>query len=94
MEVNRFDNTNFCARIKPSKELNKALELAKQDALSGTKEGAERASKFYNSLRTIEKECEEKEFFVKTGQERFYPHVKLGGIIRFLEFFGKMEKLL
>lgn len=91
MEVNGINRTSFGAKIIPSAELNKALELAKKDASSGTIEGLERAGKFYNSLRTIERECEGQEFFVKTGQKRFYPHVKLGGVIRLLEFFGRME---
>ena len=85
-------NINFKAKIIPSQALSSALELAQTEAKSGTKEGLDLAAKFYNNLKTIEKDKTVETFFVDTNPVHFYPHIRLGKITRILEFFGNTPR--
>ena len=91
MQVNKIDNIGFGAKIISSEGMTKALELAKNDAINGGSEGISRAAKFYNSLRTIEKDETAKKLVVRLDSPRLYPHIKVDGAIRFLEQIGKTE---
>ena len=92
MQTHPINNTNFSARIIPSQGLSSALELAQMEARNGSKEGLNLAAKFYNNLRTIEKDSTVDTFFVDTNPVHFYPYMRLGRTTRILEFFGYKQK--
>ena len=92
MQLNHFSGTNFQAKIIPSQALSAALELAQMEAKSGTKEGLKSAAKFYNSLRTIEKDKIASTFFVDSNPLHFYPYIQLGKNIRLLEYKGDTQR--
>ena len=87
MQVNQINNTSFGARILPSAYLNKAIDIAKKDAVSGTKDGKERAATFFNSLRTIELDGSKKELSIIDIDKNLPPMLKLDGTKRFIESY-------
>ena len=91
MQVYPINNTIFSARIVPSEYLNKAIDLAKQDAASGTKQGIDNASKFYNSLRTIELDGSKKELSISDADKSLPPVVRLDGTKFFVETYKDVE---
>ena len=92
MQINSINSTNFKAKIIPSQALSSALELAQEEAKSGREEGLKLAAKFYNSLRTIEKDRTAELFFVDATPVHFYPHMRLGRTTRLLEYFGNTPR--
>ena len=91
MQVNSTNNVSFGAKILKSNALTSAINVAKKDYESGTKEGIKRASEFYNYLRTMENDKSADYFFIDTNPYNYYPYMRLGRNTRLLEFFGNSE---
>ena len=93
MQVNSVNTVTFGAKIMPSEYLNKAIDLAKVDAASGTKEGIQRAEAFYNSLRTIELDSTKKELSINDNDKKLPPILSLDGTRRFVELYRNAENV-
>lgn len=87
MQINSVNNTSFHANILPSRALTSALELAQSEARIGGEKGVKRAAKFYNSLKTIENDKTNDNFFIDINPIKFYPYIRLGNSTELLEFF-------
>lgn len=92
MQLNPVSKTNFQAKIIPSKALSYALEHAQDEAKTGTKNGLKQAQKFYNNMRTIEKDRRVNEFLVDSDSEIFHPCIKFGRNISLLRLYGFSPK--
>ena len=92
MQVNSIDRTSFEAKIVPSQYLNKAIELAKADALSGTKEGRKRAEIFYNNLKTIELDNNYSKLSIVDKDKKLPPILCLDGTRFFIEKYNGIAK--
>lgn len=84
MNISHANNVSFNARIIPCRALDTALESAQRDALSGTKEGIQRASELYNNLRAIENDTKSEIFYIDTNSERCHPYIRLDGYVKLL----------
>ena len=84
MNISPSINLSFNAKIIPCRALDTTLEYAQHDALSGTKEGLQRASELYNNLRAIENDTKSEIFFIDTESVRFHPYLRLDGCIKLL----------
>ena len=94
MQVNPINNTSFGARIVPSEYLNKAIELAKTDAQSGTEQGLKSAATFYNSLKTIEMDKTKSKLLISDADKNMPPILSLDGTRRIVELYRDVENKL
>ncbi len=84
MNISPISNQSFNARIIPCRALDITLEYAQSDALSGTKEGLQRASELYNNLKAIENDTKSEIFFIDTEAVKYHPYLRLDGYIKLL----------
>ena len=92
MKISPTQNVTFNAKIISCRALDAALEQAQLDALSGTKEGLNRASELYNNLCAIEKDKKSKIFYIETHSKKCHPYLRLDEHIKLLGPLGTTKE--
>ena len=91
MQINPINNTTFGAKIVPSVYLNKAIDLAKEDAKSINDIDKFRALKFYNNLRKIELDSSRNQLVITKNKKDTLPILMLDNDRSYIPVYKNVE---